>query len=238
MYQQIITTREVPVVDVPTQCSFSHIAAPPQFLPGSPPVVNPDWTMIEAFIEAATDQVETLAAQALLNEQIVITFDFWPDHLDPRVYYDFMLYSLDWTALWWNGFPSKKSIELVTRPVITGEGSPPSAPAPVVTYYDENGDLQTLDPSVYTVAYDKITLNVDQCWPATDRRQDCIQITYWAGYSANDPTQVPARLKLAVMYLAGWYIENRIPAGTEPTYDVINTLKSLIGSFKSYRIPR
>ena len=78
--------------------------------------------------------------------------------------------------------------------------------APVVTYNDANGVPQTLDPSTYTVSCNKITLNVGCTWPITDRRQDCIQIAYMAGYGATADA-VPSPLKLAVMFLAAHFYE-------------------------------
>ena len=85
---------------------------------------------------------------------------------------------------------------------------------------------------------DKITLNVGCQWPVTDRRQDCIQITYTAGYSANDPTQVPSRLVMAILYLANHMHDVRQIISVEPTSEVGNTLTRMLRTFRSMRIPR
>jgi hypothetical protein len=237
LYEKILVARETPVVDVPTQCKFSHIDLPAQYTTDSPPDVTLDWSQLELFIEAASDQVETYAAQAMITEQVELTFDFWPGTQDPRNMLG--MYQLGYaynTAPWWfYGFPSVDSIELVRRPVLSGGGSPPLDP--VITYNDPNGVKQTWDSSNYTVACDKICLNPGATWPLTDRKQDCIQITYWAGFG-DDPPDVPARLKLATMYLAGWFFENRVHAGVEQTKEVIDTLSSLLSSYRSLRVPR
>jgi len=234
MYRQVITPRLQPAVSVPEQCLFSHIDVPGQYTADSPPVISDDWALIESFIDAASDQVETFADTALLAEQIMETYDFFPGTQDPRNMLGFyqLGYAYNAPPWWWFGFPSMDSIELTMRPVITG-GSPPLDP--VITYNDPNGVNQVWDSSHYTVAYNKITLNVGDTWPLTDRKQDCIQIAYWAGY---DPAVVPSRLKLANKYLGGWFYENRVHAGVEKTQEVIDTLSSLLSSYRNLRIPR
>ena len=97
---------------------------------------------------------------------------------------------------------------------------------------------QTLSLSTYTVFADKITLNVGQAWPVTDRRQDCIQVSYWAGYSETDPTQVPARLTMAILYLANHMYNVRQVITVEPTSEVSFTLCRMLRTFRSMRIPR
>jgi hypothetical protein len=129
------------------------------------------------------------------------------------------------------------SIELVRRPVIIPGVSPP-ANALTVQYNDANGVLQTFNPSNYTVQMDKICLNVGSSWPLTDRRQDCIQITYWAGYDDDDPTQVPSRLQMAILYLANHMWQVRDIVSVEPTSEVWCTLCRMLSSFRSCRLPR
>jgi len=232
MYEKIITPRTTPVVTPEQLAAFGRFDVPQS----SP--VSADYQLLETFIEAATDQVETLAATACLNEQIQLTFDYFPGQQDPRNQLDFELsYAYNTTPWWWFGFPTKDSIELVRRPVIVPSGSPVTNNL-VVAYNDPNGVSQTFDPSSYTVGFDKITLNVGSVWPCTDRRQDCIQISYWAGHDESDPTKVPARLRLAIMYLANHFWQVRDIVSVEPTSEIGMTLCSLLSSFRSARIPR
>jgi hypothetical protein len=330
MYQAILTQRENPVVTPAQLASFGRFDVP----------TGQDLLTAELFIQAATDQVEVMAAQACLYEQCLLTLDFFPNTQDPR---NFMQYELSYafaiTPWWWWGFPTKDSIELVRRPVIvptngetasvtalnvannqvtvslsgspfpeivagdvivlsgTAEGNvnnPSSTPSttpflngvPLVvssvngnqftapfnnlytiqnqgqvvagsytnnsdtgtatlitnplllTYYDQNGVLQTWNTTNYTVQYDKICLNVGNWWPLTDRRQDCIQINYWAGYDPTNSANVPSQLQMAVLYLANhmWNIRDYI--AVETTSEIKSTLCLMLSSFRSFRIPR
>jgi hypothetical protein len=218
--------------------SFSRFDLPDQFDTASPPNVTSDYALIQAFIEAASDQVEQMTARALVTERIVETYDYFPGTSDPRnmlAMYQ-LGYAYNAPPFWWYGFPTKDSIELCRRPVQVDAGSPPPNPT-VITYNDVNGDSQVFGSSNYSEGFDKITLLPGSVWPQTSRTQDCIQIEYSAGYS-DDSSLVPGQLKLATMFLAGWWVENRIPVSTEPTTEVMFTLCSLLGSFKLMRIPR
>jgi hypothetical protein len=238
MYEKVITPRANPVCTPEQLAAFGNFDCPVQFDGCSPPNVTADYALIQTFIEAATDQVETLAATATTAQQILLTFDLFPNQMDPRVVCDYLLYSYDWVALWWRGFPTKESIEPVRRPLLVDDSSdsPPIVYDPVVTYNDCNGDLQTLDPATYNVFADKLTLNVGCCWPATDRRQDCVQLAYWCGYGET-AASVPARLILAVMFLANHFHDCRNIVSVEKTSDIAMTLKSIVQPFRSYRIP-
>ncbi|HLX83805.1 MAG TPA: head-tail connector protein [Terriglobales bacterium] len=234
MYEQIITPRSNPVVLPADLASFGRFDLPEQYTSLSPLVPNSDYTLLQTFIDAASDQVEQLAATAMITETMVLTFDFFPGQADPRQLYNYELGLFNQTPWWWFGFQTQDSIEIVRRPV---QSSLSPLVAPVITYNDTTGALQTLDPSTYTVNYNKITLNVGCTWPLTDRRQDCIQITYTAGYGATSDT-VPSQLKLAVMFLAAHFYENRSIATVEPTSEIYMTLCSLLSSYRSFRIPR
>jgi hypothetical protein len=212
--------------------AFGRFDVPPQQSAFGVP--NQDYALLQLFIEAATDEVESTAAQACMDEQILLTLDYFPNQQDPRNFLNYQLsYAYNITPWWWFGFPQMDSIELVRRPVLT-TGNPPL----VIQYNDPNGVLQTFDPSNYAVQMDKICLNVGSTWPSTDRRQDCIQISYWAGYSESDSTQVPARLRMAVLFLANHFWNIREIVSVEPTSEVGMTLTRMLSSFRSMRIPR
>jgi hypothetical protein len=107
----------------------------------------------------------------------------------------------------------------------------------LVTYYDQNGILQTWNTAYYFVQYDKVVLTVGSQWPQTDRRQDCIQITYWAG-NTSTPANVDARLQMAVLFLANNFWENRTIISVEPTSEVGKTLCLMLSGYRTFRIPR
>lgn len=239
MFEQIITPRAVPVVTPEQVASFGRFDLPQKYVYGSSPqVYTDDYQMLLTFIEAATDEVENIAATACLYEQILLTFDFFPGQQDPRNMFFGLNYTYTMNPFWWYGFPTKDSLELVRRPVLVPSGSPVINNL-VLTYNDaNNGASQVMDPSTYTVFANKVTLNVDSAWPETDRRQDCIQVLYWAGYSASDPTQVPPRLIMAILYLATHMYNVRQVISVEKTSEVGMTLNRMLSSFYSYRLPR
>jgi hypothetical protein len=235
MYEQLVVARQNPVVTVDQLASFSRFDAPTQYDTSSPPLVMPDYQTILTMIEAASDAVSQLAAVSCCQETWLWTLDFFPGTQDPRQLYNYQLaWGYNWIPFWWGGFPVTDSIEFIRRPLMAG-GSPPLDP--VVTYDDPFGNPQTLDPAIYTVRANKITLIPGKFWPPTSRLEDCIRIQYTAGYSV-DASLVPSRLQMAIMFLAGWWYENRLVAGTEPTSEVKFTLNSLIQPFKMMRIPR
>jgi hypothetical protein len=230
MYEKILTQPEAEPVSVSQLCAFGRFDIPSR--------ASADYALLGTFISAAREQVETMSAQACLNEEVLLTFDFFPNQQDPRNFLNYQLsYAYNITPWWWFGFPQMDSIELVRRPVLVPSASP-VANTVTIQYNDTDGTLQTLDSSNYTVQMDKICLNVGSTWPLTDRRQDCIQITYWAGYSVTDLTKVPARLQLAILFLANHFWENRSVIAVEPTSEVALTLKSLLQPYRSMRIPR
>lgn len=335
MYQRIITPRQNPIVTPEQLAAFGRFDCPQQYEwppTSSPLIMTADYGLLETFIEAATDQVETMAAEACTNEQVLLTLDFFPNTQDPRNWLQYELtYAFAITPWWWWGFPTKDSIELVRRPVLvpqlsgsavavtavslennivtvttalnpavgsvvllanTAEGNvsePSQTPSTVpfingvpltvlsssetqftatfnnfyaingqgnvvpgsyannsdsgtaqvwsdplvVTYNDQNGVLQTWNSTNYSVMYDKVCLNVGLWWPLTDRRQDCIQISYWAGHTA-----CPSRLQMAVLYLANHMWENRSIVAVEPTSEIARTLCLMLSSYRSFRLPR
>ena len=107
----------------------------------------------------------------------------------------------------------------------------------LITYYDQNGILQTWNTTNYSVMYDKICLAVGNWWPLTDRRQDCIQISL-LGWQYFYTAAVDARLQMAVMYLANHMWENRSIVSVEPTSEVWGTLCLMLSAFRTYRVPR
>jgi len=114
----------------------------------------------------------------------------------------------------------------------------------LVTYYDQNGVLCTWSSIFYYVQNDKVTLTVGSWWPLTDCRQDCIQITYWAG-SATRPASnglpanvVDPKLQQAIMYLANHMVQVRDIITVEPTSDIGKTLCLMLSSYRTFRLPR
>jgi hypothetical protein len=331
MFQQILTPRTTAVITPEQLAAFGRFDVP----------TGQDYSLLQLFIDAATDQVEIMAQTACMLEQTLLTLDFFPNTQDPRNWMQYELsYAFAVTPWWWWGFPTKDSIELVRRPVLvptlsttvvnvtavslasnvvtvtfnpgspaitfspgevvvlanTAEGNvsnpsltPSTTPflngvpltilstngtqitatfngiyttggngqvipgsytnnsdtgtmtlvtnPTIVTYYDQLGVLQTWNTNNYFVQYDKICLTVGNWWPLTDRRQDCIQIAYWAGH-ATVPANVSSRLQMAILFLANHFWENRTIISVEPTTEVGKTLCLMLSSYRTFRIPR
>ncbi len=335
MYQAILTPRVTAVATPADVANFGRFECPQQYVSGSSPAtLTLDWSLLETMIGAATDECETIADWAMMYEQIIETYDNFPNSQDQRNHTQWE-YAAYYQVAPFFIHRRVDSIDLVRRPVLiptlastssavtavsvsnnqvvaqcvnsfvqgnvvmlnnTAEGNisvPSQTPATtpflngvplavtsangtsftarfnfytttnqgnvtplsytnnsdtgtatlvnnplLLQYNDMNGVLQTWSTINYTVEFDKICLNVGNCWPLTDRRQDCIQITYWAGNAASDPTTVPDRLKLAVLYAANhrWNVRDRI--AVETTSEIHGTLCDLLSSYRSMRIPR
>ncbi len=87
----------------------------------------------------------------------------------------------------------------------------PIAPLQSVTsvqYFDEAGDLQTVDPALYTVDNVStpgwVVLNEGEQWPVTLSAVNAVRINYVVGF-----TDVPAPIKHAILLLIGHWFENR-----------------------------
>ena len=114
MYEQILTPRTQPVITPEQLASFGRFDVPQKYVYGSlPAVYTDDYQMLLTMIEAATDEVESMAAQACLNEQIQLTFDFFPGQQDPRNMFFGLSYTYTTNPWWWYGFLTVDSIELV-----------------------------------------------------------------------------------------------------------------------------
>lgn len=88
---------------------------------------------------------------------------------------------------------------------------PPLSSVISVGYFDEGGSTQTYASSNYnTIASDSgpgwIEPIPDELWPATQVRDDAVQINFVAGYSSNT---YPPRLRQMVMLVAGDWHANR-----------------------------
>jgi uncharacterized phiE125 gp8 family phage protein len=93
---------------------------------------------------------------------------------------------------------------------------PPLRSVLSVTYVDENGDDQLLDPAVYHVVGAGIAgpgcilLAHDQTWPSTRRQRDGIRIVYTAGHDSFAPVPEALRHSL-ILAVQGLYDCGAIP---------------------------
>jgi hypothetical protein len=238
VFQEILQRRAQPIVTPQQLAVFGRFNLPQQFVYNSSPAVLTDkWEMLLMFIDAATDEVEHMAQTACLNEQVLEVFNCFPGHEHLYNQVD-ALYGIQFIPWEFENHRRKDSIELLRRPVIVPSGSPLINNVVVQFNEPRTGNLVTLDPSTYTVFANCITLNVDHHWPATDRRENSVQVTYTAGYSQDDLTQVPSRLKLAILFLANHFVNVRQIVSVESSSEIGLTLCRMLSQFKSFRVPR
>jgi len=221
MFEQLIQGPASEPVSVVDQAAFSWFD-PPDELTGSPPATNPDYTLVLSQIKTSREEIERLTRFCLMKQTWKLTLPGFPNRR-PVFGYPVSPYPF--------GQPEQDAIELVRHPVQSIQS---------VKYLDPTGVEQTLDESIYELANDSIVLQIGQVWPFAARRDDAVRVIYTAGYdpSASPPNPTPERLITAVKFLAGWYHENRLPASTQPTQDVMFTVTNLLRGFRSGYLPR
>lgn len=89
---------------------------------------------------------------------------------------------------------------------------PPLQEVVSITYLDEDGTLQTLDPATYRVSTHRrpgrVWLASGAAWPATKDEREAVTITYKAGFG-DDASAVPPNLIHALRMLCAHYDRNR-----------------------------
>lgn len=142
------------------------------------------------------------------------------------------------TATWeltLDRFPACRYIELP---------KPPLQSVTSVQYVDEDGATQTLSTSLYTVdspqgpacARGRILLKYDEEWPSTRCQENAVTIRFVAGYG-DDPVDVPARIKMAMLLDIGSLYEIREDYIIGQGYTVSPVpigASSIYKSYKSY----
>ena len=116
-------------------------------------------------------------------------------------------------------------------------GSPQSA-ATVITYLDEAGDEQTLDPATYRLvgAGDplkraRVVLANGASWPATESREEAVTVQYVAGFG--EPADVPHYLRMLIVMIAADFYERR----EKLTLQQLHENPSYRGLWEQSRVP-
>ncbi len=91
---------------------------------------------------------------------------------------------------------------------------PPLQSVTSITFLNEQGVTETLDPSVYRVVTEntvgRVELAFGASWPATYPVTNAVVVTYVAGYGSG-PADVPEHLRLAMLHMVARWYENREP---------------------------
>lgn len=105
-----------------------------------------------------------------------------------------------------------------------------------IAYVDPAGADQVLDPAAYRLHEDREPAEIEPVdyWPTTrPRRRDAVAVTFVAGYG-DDPADVPAELRSAMLLVMGHLYQNRqeVVTGTIAT----SIPQSAADVFERYRV--
>lgn len=170
-------------------CSL-QVVTPPPFLPltlGEAKMqlhitdTADDPAILDA-IATATEQTEKFLQRAIYQQVLRFTMDSFPDLPNATLKFFVPTYSVESYLA--------RAISLMSGPIYLPR-PPVQVGSITIDYIDDNGDLQTLDPSQYLVDYDaepvRIAPAYSEPWPVTQAVQAAVKITYTAGSPLNDP---------------------------------------------------
>lgn len=115
---------------------------------------------------------------------------------------------------------------------------PPLQSVTSIQYVDTDGNLQTLDPSLYTIAADSqpayIVPAYNQVWPATRCQPEAVKVTFVAGYGSTGE-DVPQRIRQAILLIAGNWFANResVQVGAGAVSELPQSARWLLEAFKT-----
>lgn len=167
-----------------------------------------DDTFIQALITAARKNAERTLRSALITQTWTLMLDSFPS---AGGYYNRAIREV-WPSL--GGLPSGLGFYPGLIPNTTGVIDLPYPPLQAVTsvdYYDFNGNLQTVDPSLYNVSLQfspRIQPQYSHVWPLSRPTIDSVQITFVCGYG-DQQTSIPVNVQQAILMHVAHLYENR-----------------------------
>jgi len=131
----------------------------------------------------------------------------------------------------WDRLPRGSEIDLPRSPL---------ASITSVKYLDTAGAEQTFSSSAYSAkdvacagAFGRLALKPDYDWPELGDYRGAFYVTFVAGYGAA-ATDIPADLRLAVLWLAAWWYESRLPVNVG---NIVNELPHHLNALiESHRV--
>lgn len=113
---------------------------------------------------------------------------------------------------------------------------PPLQSVTAITYIDTDGQEQTLDSELYTVASDAepayVVAAYGASWPATRCTPEAVRVTFVAGYGG-ESSAVPQRVRQAILLLVGHWFANREAVAPGSFGEVPMAATWLLESFKT-----
>ena len=160
-----------------------------------------DDDLISTYIDVATEHCEEDCSRSFITQGWQYSCEKFDKHLHiPQL--------VGATVPFYFDLAPQKRILFLPRPPLQSVQS--------VQYFDENGVLQTLDPSQYVVdttgMFGSIRPVMNGQWPRTQIDNPAsVIVSYTAGYG-DTPVMVPAGARMAVTYFAAYLYEFREPA--------------------------
>lgn len=104
-----------------------------------------------------------------------------------------------------------------------------------ITYVDEAGQTQTLDPALYTLDLDTQPPIVARAWNATYPSVRCqpgsVKVNFTCGYGA--PSDVPADIRQAAKLLLGHWYENREAMVDGGKVEPPHAVNAILGKYRA-----
>lgn len=180
-----------------------------------------DSAYVSLVLAASRKHVEKVTGLALIKQQWKVSFDNTP----LRQGQFGLEYGLAPSMSRFTGQAAGREMVFPRAPLVSVD---------TFQYLDQNGVTQTFDPSNYTVGsvgvatgFGRLWLNDDTGWPDFGSYPGAIQVTFTAGFGAAS-TDVPEDLRMAILFLATNWYENRLPVSADGLKDVPQHLNDLI----------
>lgn len=124
-------------------------------------------------------------------------------------------------------------------PPIINIALPPIQDVDSVKYYDSDGTLQTLSPSLYRVSgtgswLTEIAPAYGETWPSVRWQPSTIEVEFAAGHG-DELADVPAPILQAIRELVGHWFENRAAVERTAFVEIPFGVKSLIAPYRVFR---
>lgn len=164
---------------------------------------------ISMLLSAARLSAEGITDRQLLHGRFALSLDYFPGgawSLDPSLSYGNNVGSYGYLGEWrrFNGRLAYNAIALPNAPVVRVIS---------ITYLDEAGATQTVDPATYTVNLaatpSLITPVYGQYWPITLRQSGAVTVTYDVGYASKFVADATANT-LTVTGPVTWAVNDRV----------------------------
>lgn len=183
-------------------------------------IAAPAQAEILALVPVATIKAEqrflSTSEDAIIEDFIVQAYQ-WFD--GPHGWLRRAILPQQWT--YYRGdFPRQQVRPMFPYPFLTDAAAPFQIPMPPlasvqsVTYVDDTGTMQTVDPSVYQVVNSDVDFGMiaqafGQSWPVFTPKNRAVAVNFTAGYA--DAAHVPAPIIRGIRFLANAFFMNRTP---------------------------